>query len=55
METLTATFLIPDWVSAGLANGLYERVGGVIREVGTKQVVAWLREGFTLMDCISCL
>jgi len=48
METLTATFLIPDWVSAGLANGLYERVGGVIREVGNKQVVAWLREGFSL-------
>jgi hypothetical protein len=48
MATLTTTFLLPDWISAGLASGLYERVGGVVREVGTKQVVAWLREGFTL-------
>jgi hypothetical protein len=47
METLTTTFVIPDWIGSGLASGTYERVGGVIRQVGNKQVVAWLREGFT--------
>jgi len=46
MEVLTTTFLIPDWISAGLTGGLDERVGGVIREVGSKHVVAWLKEGF---------
>jgi hypothetical protein len=47
MQTLTTTFLIPEHIHAGLASGLYERVGGVIREVGSKYVVAWLREGIT--------
>ncbi|WP_242051523.1 hypothetical protein [Nostoc sp. FACHB-280] len=41
---VTVTFMLADWVVKGLANGTLERVGGVIREVGTKQVVAWLRE-----------
>ena len=41
---LTVTFALADWVVKGLENGTFERVGGVIREVGTKKVVAWLRE-----------
>jgi tetratricopeptide (TPR) repeat protein len=41
---VTATFMLADWVVKGLADGTFERVGGVIREVGTKQVVTWLRE-----------
>ncbi|OCQ92995.1 hypothetical protein BCD64_08790 [Nostoc sp. MBR 210] len=41
---VTVTFMLADWVVKGLANGTLERVGGVIREVGTKQVVTWLRE-----------
>jgi tetratricopeptide (TPR) repeat protein len=45
METLITTFVIPDGISAGLAKGVYERVGGVIRDKVSKQVVAWLREG----------
>ncbi len=32
-------------IAMGLASGHLERVGGVIREAGSKQVVAWLREG----------
>lgn len=48
METLNATFLIPNEISTGLAAGIYERVGGVIREVGSKQVVTWLRDIYTL-------
>lgn len=41
---VTATFYIPQKIAEGLANGTLERIGGVVREVGTKKVVAWLRE-----------
>jgi hypothetical protein len=41
---ITATFEIPSEIAEGLANGLYERSGGIVRKVGSKQVVAWLRE-----------
>jgi tetratricopeptide (TPR) repeat protein len=41
---VTVTFMLADWIVKGLANGTLERVGGVIREVGTKQIVTWLRE-----------
>ncbi|MEH2086315.1 hypothetical protein [Nostoc sp.] len=44
MENVTATFVIPNWIIEGLKNQAYERVGGVIREVGSKKVVSWLRE-----------
>ncbi|MBE9229740.1 hypothetical protein IQ264_30515 [Phormidium sp. LEGE 05292] len=44
MDTVTVTFTLADWITKGLADGNYERIGGVIREVGSKQVVAWLRE-----------
>ncbi|BAY70676.1 hypothetical protein ACN23B_25470 [Anabaena sp. FACHB-709] len=40
---ITVTFMLADWIVKGLANGTLERVGGVIREVGSKQVVTWLR------------
>ncbi|MEP0879033.1 hypothetical protein NDA00_24850 [Funiculus sociatus GB2-M2] len=42
--TVTATFMLADWIAKGLADGTFERVGGVIREVGTKHVVTWLRD-----------
>lgn len=44
MENVTATFVIPNWMAEGLKNQAYERFGGVIREVGSKKVVGWLRE-----------
>ena len=44
MDTVTATFLIPDAIEQGLKNGNYVRFGGVIRDAQTKQVVAMLRE-----------
>lgn len=45
---------IPEAILKGLQNGTYERVGGVVREVASKQVVAWLREtgGLTLANSI---
>ncbi|WP_225896410.1 hypothetical protein [Amazonocrinis nigriterrae] len=42
---VTATFVLADWIVKGLANGTYERVWGVIRDVASKQIVTWLREG----------
>lgn len=44
MDTVTATFSIPDAIDQGLKNGNYVRFGGVIRDAQTKQVVAMLRE-----------
>lgn len=45
MTTVNATFYIPKPIEQGLSNGTYERIGGVIREANSKQIVAWLREG----------
>ena len=45
MSSIEVLLEVPPAIAQGLANGTLERVGGVIREVGNKQVVAWLREG----------
>lgn len=45
MPQIEVMLEVPLKIAAGLASGQLERVGGVIREVGSKQVVAWLREG----------
>ena len=44
MPTVDTSFDVPEDIREGLDSGQYERVGGVIREFDTKQVVAWLRE-----------
>ena len=44
MKTITTSFALPDSIAEPLAIGMYERVGGVVRDTQTKQVVAWLRE-----------
>ena len=44
MDTIEAVFQVPEWIEDGLEDGSYERAGGVIREVGSKSIVAWLRE-----------
>ncbi|MEH2193952.1 MAG: hypothetical protein V7K98_15140 [Nostoc sp.] len=41
---VTVTFMLADWIVKGLKDGTLERVGGVIREVGSKHIVTWLRE-----------
>jgi len=43
MTKVTTTFLLTDEIEQNLAKGTYERIGGVVREVKTKCVVAWLR------------
>lgn len=44
MSQVSATFVVSEEIAEGLNNGTLERVGGVIRETHTKQVVTWLRE-----------
>lgn len=44
MDTVTATFSIPEWIEQKLKSQTYERVGGVIRDSQTKHIVAMLRE-----------
>lgn len=44
MSQVSATFVISEEIAEGLNNGTLERVGGVIRETHSKQVVIWLRE-----------
>jgi len=39
-------------VSAGLATGAYERIGGVIRESGSGRIVLWLRPGSAIESTI---
>ncbi|MEW5861437.1 MAG: hypothetical protein AB1861_29335 [Cyanobacteriota bacterium] len=41
---VTATFVLANWIAKGLASGIYERYGGVIREVATGRIVTLLRE-----------
>ncbi|UBF27363.1 hypothetical protein K9N68_05230 [Kovacikia minuta CCNUW1] len=44
MPPLNITFELPTEIDEGLSSGKFERIGGVIREVASKQVIAWLRE-----------
>jgi tetratricopeptide (TPR) repeat protein len=44
LQSVTTTFAVPDWISNGLTQGVYERVGGVIRNTNNKEVIVWLRE-----------
>ena len=44
MTIFQTTFDIPDWILQGLKTGEYVRIGGVIRDGNTKQIVAMLRE-----------
>lgn len=45
MSSLEVLFEVPLWIETGLASGAFKRVGGVIVESASKQVVAWLRDG----------
>lgn len=47
MTPLKLTFDMPAHILEGLLNGTLERVGGVVRDASTKQVVMWLRDTAT--------
>lgn len=42
---INVVFDVPALVAQGLMNGSLERVGGVVRDSSSKQVVMWLQEG----------
>ncbi len=42
---INVLFDVPALVAQGLTNGSLERVGGVVRDSSSKQVVMWLQEG----------
>lgn len=44
MGNLSVLFSLPTAIEAGLATGQLQRIGGVIVDSSSKQVVAWLRE-----------
>jgi len=44
MVALNLMVEAPAHILAGLSNGSLERIGGVVRDVDTKQVVMWLRD-----------
>lgn len=48
MSSLEVLFEVPRWIETGLASGAFKRVGGVVVEGASKQVVAWLRDGGTV-------
>ncbi len=50
MSSISVQLKVPEFIEAGLASGEMERVGGVIRNSGNKQIVAWLREGGEIME-----
>ena len=50
MPQIEVVLDVPTKIAKGLASGQLEREGGVIREAGSKQVVAWLREGGKIGD-----
>lgn len=45
MGLLEVTFQVPPAIEYGLSTGALERVGGVIRDSASKQIIAWLRDG----------
>ncbi len=44
MQIVEATFSVSDAIWSKIASGDYERVGGVVRDSQSKEIVAWLRE-----------
>ena len=42
-EFYHVVFEMPSTISSGLQSGIYETIGGVVRKVEGKQIVAWLR------------
>ncbi|MGB5133816.1 MAG: hypothetical protein WBN89_01425 [Prochlorococcaceae cyanobacterium] len=45
MNPINVVFDVPPQIAEGLLKGSLERVGGVVRDPASKQVVMWLQEG----------
>lgn len=52
MSKIDVTSEMPKQLAKGLQDGRYERVGGAICDVESKQILAWLREASELGESI---
>jgi hypothetical protein len=52
MADLEVVLELPERIELGLANGTLERIGGVIVERGSRQIVAWLRDSGDIVTAI---
>lgn len=50
MSNLEVLFHIPQYIEAGLGTGVFQRIGGVIVERDSKQIVAWLRDSLQYQE-----
>ncbi len=50
MRQINASTTIPPQVAAGLRSGVYERTGGAIRDVSTREIMVWLREAYGMSE-----
>jgi hypothetical protein len=46
MNQVNVSAELPQPIAEGLKSGMYDRIGGAIRDVATREIVAWLREAF---------
>jgi len=53
MGNLEVLFEVPKWIEKGLASGALKRVGGVIVKSGSRQIVAWLRDGSAINKIVN--
>jgi hypothetical protein len=44
MSQINVSAEIPQQIAEGLKSGTYDRIGGAIREIATREIIAWLRE-----------
>lgn len=50
MSQINVSTEIPQQIADGLKSGVYDRIGGAIREVATREIIAWLREAYDLSE-----
>ena len=50
MKPVTVSAEIPPVLAKGLAAGSLERVGGAVRDVSNREIVAWLREAYDVSE-----
>jgi hypothetical protein len=50
MSQINVSAEIPQQIADGLKSGIYDRIGGAIRDVATHEIIAWLREAYGLSE-----
>lgn len=50
MSQVEVSTQIPQKIADGMQSGIYQRIGGAILEIDSRQIVAWLREAYDLSE-----